>query len=50
MQDGEQASIVAVGGGRKMPVFGRLNEREVESCEVEEGMSKVKEGKAPGLD
>ena len=33
-----------------MPLFGRLNDIEVESCEVEEGMSKMKGGKAPGLD
>ena len=41
---------MAVGADRKMPVFGRLNDRGVESCEVEEGMNKMKGGKAPGLD
>ena len=35
VQDGEQASVVAVGGDRKMPVFVRLNDRVVESFEVE---------------
>ena len=50
VQDGVQASVVAVGGDRRMPVFGRLNDRGVESYEVEEGMNKMKGGKAPGLD
>ena len=50
MQDGVQASVVAVSGHRRMPVVGRLNDRRVESYEVEEGMSKIKGGKAPGLD
>ena len=35
-------------GDRRMPVFGRLNDRGVESYEVEEGMSKIKGGKVPG--
>ena len=30
MQDGVQASIVAVGSDRRMPVFGRLNDGGVE--------------------
>ena len=38
-QEGVQASVVVVGGDRKMPVFGRLNDRGVGSYEVEEGMS-----------
>ena len=50
VQDGVQANVVAVGSDRKMLVFGRLNDRGVESCEVEEGMCKMKSGKAPGLD
>ena len=50
VQDGLQASIVAVGGNRRMPVFGRLNGRGEKSYEVEEGMSKMKGGKAPRLD
>ena len=33
-----------------MPGFGRLKDRVVESIEVEEGMSKMKGGEAPGLD
>ena len=41
---------MAVGGDKRMPVFGRLNDRGVKSYEVEEAMSKVKGGKAPGLD
>ena len=31
-------------------MLSRLNDRGVESCEVEEVMSKMKGGKAPGLD
>ena len=50
MQDGVRPSVVAVGGDRRMPVFGKLNDRGVESYEVEDGMSKIKGGKAPGLD
>ena len=49
VQDCVQASVVAVGGDRRMPVFGRLNDRGVESYEVEEGMSKMRGGKASGL-
>ena len=45
-----QESILAVGGDRRMPVFGRLNDRGVESYEVGEGLSTLTEGKAPGLD
>ena len=42
---------MAVGGDRqRMPVFGLLTDRGVESCEVEEGMSIMKGEKAPGLD
>ena len=50
VQNGVHASVVAVGGDRRMPVFGRLNDRGVESYEVEEGMSKMKGGKAQGSD
>ena len=50
VKDGVQASVVAVGDDRRMPVFGRLSDRGVESYEVGEGMSKMKGGKAPGLD
>ena len=46
VQDGVQASTVAVGGDRRMPVFVRLNDRGVESYEVELGMSKMKGGEA----
>ena len=49
VQDGVQASVVAVGGDRRMPVLGSQNVRGVESYEVEEGMSKIKGGKAPRL-
>ena len=45
-----QASTVAVGGNRKMHVFGNLNDGGVESYEVEEGMGKMKGGKATGFD
>ena len=40
-----QASVVAVGGDRRMPVFGRLIDRGFESYEVEERTSKMKVGK-----
>ena len=36
VQDGVQASIVVVGGERRMLVFGRLNDRMEKSYEVEE--------------
>ena len=45
-----QASFVALGGDKMMAVFGRLNDRGVKCCEVEEGRSKMKGGKKPGLD
>ena len=41
---------MAVGGDKKMFVFGRPNDREVESNEVEEGLSKEKVWTATGLD
>ena len=50
VQDCVQAIVVAAGGDRSLPVFGRLNDIGVESYEVEEGMSKMKGGKALGLD
>ena len=50
VQDSVQASVVFVGGDRRTPVFGRLNDKGVESYEVEEGMSKMKGGKTPRLD
>ena len=50
MQDAVQASVVAVGCDRRMPVYGRLNDRGLESCEVEEGRRNMKGGKAQGLD
>ena len=40
-----QMSVVAVGGEKRMHVFGMLNDRG-----VEEGISKIKGGKASGLD
>ena len=42
VQDGVQASVVAVGGDIRMPVFGMLNNRWAESYNVEEVMSKMK--------
>ena len=50
VQDGVQARVLAAAGYRMMPVFDKLNDRWVESYEVEEGMSKMNRGKAPGLD
>ena len=39
-----------VDGDRRRPVLGGVNYKGVESYEVEEGMSKMKAAKAPGLD
>ena len=50
VQDGVQASVVAVDGDNRMPVFDWLNDRGVESDEVEERMSKMEGGRAPELD
>ena len=47
--DDIQATIAAIGGDRRMPVFGRLNDGGVESYEVEEGFNNLKDGKAPWL-
>ena len=49
VQDGVQASIVAVRGERRMPVFGRLNHSGVKGYEEEEGMSKFKGSKTTEL-
>ena len=49
VKGGEQASVVAIGSDRRMPEIGRLNDGGVESYEVVEEMSKIKDGKAPGL-
>ena len=46
VEDGLQASVVAVGRDRRMLVLGRLNGKGVESYEVEELMSSMKGGKA----
>ena len=40
---------MAIGLDKRMPVFGRLNDRGGESYEVEERLSEMK-GKVPGLD
>ena len=45
-----QAIVVVVDGDGRMKVFGLLSDREMESYEVEEGMSEMKCGKASGLD
>ena len=50
MEEGVQANIVAVVGDRRKPVFVRLNDSGVESCDEEEGLSKMKGGKAPGIE
>ena len=39
-----KVSVVKVGGDRRMSVFGRLNVRWEESCEVEEGVSRIEGG------
>ena len=41
---------MAVGLDRRMHVHGRLNDKGVESYEVEEGLCKLKGGKELGLD
>ena len=38
---GVQVSVVVIGGDKRMSVFGRLNDREVKSYEVDERMSKM---------
>ena len=45
-----QASVVALGWNRSMFLFGRINDREEESYEEDEGMSKMKDDKFSGLD
>ena len=45
-----QASIVPVIGNRRMPVFSGLDDRGVESCVVEGGLSKSNGWKGPRLD
>ena len=45
-----QASVLPLGGNRRMPVFGWLNDRGVESYEVEERGNEMKGEKALGLD
>ena len=44
VQDGEQVNVAAVGGDRRMPVFGRPNDIGVDSYEGEETMSEMKGG------
>ena len=41
MEGNAQASIVAVGGNKRMPVLDRLNDKEMESYEEEEGKRKM---------
>ena len=41
---------MAVSEEKRRPVFDRLNDGGVGNCEVEEGLSKMKGGKAPWLD
>ena len=48
VEDVVKANILAVGRERMMPVFGRLNDRGVESYEVEVELSKIKVGKQQG--
>ena len=50
VEDCVQAVIEVVDGDRRMLVIGILNNVRVESYEVEEGLSEMKGGKAPGLD
>ena len=49
VRDERGAELVAVGDGRRMPMMnGR--DREIEKEEVERAISRMKEGKAPGMD
>ena len=50
VEDDAQASIVAVSGDRRMPVFNRLSDGWVEIYEMKEELSEMICGKAPGLD
>ena len=50
VEDVREAKVVAVGGQGGMPVFGRLNNEEIDKGEVRRELHKMKSGKTPGLD
>jgi len=50
VDDEREANVVAIGSDRRMPVFGDVNDRQVEREEVQEAVKEMKTGKAPGLD
>ena len=49
-EDGVQASIEVVGGGRRLSVLSRLSDKMVRSYELQKGLNKIKSEKAPGVD
>ena len=48
--DEREANIVAVPGGRRMPVLNGMNESEINEKEVNDAINEMKTGKAPGMD
>ena len=50
VMDNREALVVAVGDGRRMPVMGEENDREIKREEVEKALKGMRMGKAPGLD
>ena len=50
VKDDRKANVVAVGGEGGMPVFGELNDEEIDKGEVRRELNKMKSGKTPGLD
>ena len=50
MVNDREVLVVAVGDGRRMPVMGEENDREIKREEVEKALKEMRTGKAPGLD
>ena len=48
--DEREANIVAVPGGRRMPVLNGMDESEINEKEVNDAINEMKTGKAPGMD
>merc|ERR1711980_35934 len=49
VMDNREALVVAVGDGRRMPVMGEENDREIKREEIEKALKEMRTGKAPGL-
>jgi len=49
-EDGREANVVAVGNGRGMPNLGELNDERISRDEICKAVSKLKDGKATGMD